>query len=238
MRVIITESQKKLLSEKVDPEVIKIQKDLKGKYDLGKTGPNKDGVDGIYGPLTKKAYESEFGKKFYKDTLSKTNNKGFILHEAPEPKDDSFAVVFGGISYANPNWMKQQVPSELLRTKNFLFVPFTSNISDVTSFLGDKKISSVSGFSAGGHRVWPLVDKFNFVGLIDPSTKDSYVSSFAIPSDKVRLMFNDKNWGGKLSYIGKNQLLSKDKMGSSAERVNLGHSKIPNSFFIKYQSRL
>lgn len=42
-----------------DPEVIDAQKMLKAKgYDLGSTGPNKDGIDGIMGPKTKAAMDA------------------------------------------------------------------------------------------------------------------------------------------------------------------------------------
>lgn len=42
-----------------DPEVINAQKMLKSKgYDLGNTGPNNDGVDGIMGPKTKAAMDA------------------------------------------------------------------------------------------------------------------------------------------------------------------------------------
>lgn len=46
-----------------DPEVVKIQQDLKAKgYNLGTTGPNKDGVDGVMGPKTRAAVEAEKAK--------------------------------------------------------------------------------------------------------------------------------------------------------------------------------
>lgn len=44
---------------KPDPEVMATQKMLKSKgYDLGNTGPNKDGIDGIMGPKTKAAMDA------------------------------------------------------------------------------------------------------------------------------------------------------------------------------------
>jgi hypothetical protein len=46
-------------SSKFNPEVELLQKELKSKnYDLGTYGPNKDGIDGIYGKLTKLAHEA------------------------------------------------------------------------------------------------------------------------------------------------------------------------------------
>ena len=52
-----------LLEAQVDPEVEKVQRILLNRgYYLGHTGPNKDGIDGILGPLTKQAY-----KEYYKN---------------------------------------------------------------------------------------------------------------------------------------------------------------------------
>ena len=52
----LIEIAKNLITESVDPTIIKIQQALKDKgYDIGTSGPNKDGIDGIYGPKTKAA---------------------------------------------------------------------------------------------------------------------------------------------------------------------------------------
>ena len=46
-------------SNKYDDNVVKLQKILiDKKYDIGSYGPEKNGVDGKYGDLTKKAHES------------------------------------------------------------------------------------------------------------------------------------------------------------------------------------
>lgn len=69
LKFILTESQynkivRKIISERYtfDSDVESIQKELKDKYNLGKYGPNKDGVDGLLGPLTKKAMTKEMEK--------------------------------------------------------------------------------------------------------------------------------------------------------------------------------
>jgi len=50
---------KEFFRKKPDPEVIATQKLLKSKgYDLGNTGPDKDGVDGILGPKTQAAMDA------------------------------------------------------------------------------------------------------------------------------------------------------------------------------------
>jgi hypothetical protein len=50
----------KLITEQSNPKVSEIQTYLLGtkKYDLGRTGPNKDGVDGKWGNLTQTAFEA------------------------------------------------------------------------------------------------------------------------------------------------------------------------------------
>ena len=162
-----------LLEAQVDPEVEKVQRILLNRgYYLGHTGPNKDGIDGILGPLTKQAYQ-EYYKKPYPtaDAQRLLKSHNIIVSEPPFPThDNSVCVVFGGINYATPEWMMKQVPKDLLDKKTFAFAPYTSNIKSVEEQLLGKQIKSVVGFSAGGHKVWPLCGKYEFVGLIDPST--------------------------------------------------------------------
>ena len=71
-RLILTEDEKNrilglhgsnLILEQGNPKVSQIQTYLIGtkKYDLGKSGPNKDGVDGVWGKKTRDAVKAEFG---------------------------------------------------------------------------------------------------------------------------------------------------------------------------------
>ena len=230
-----------LLESQVDPEVEKVQRVLLNRgYYLGNTGPNKDGVDGVLGPLTKQAYQ-EYYKKPYPtaDAQRLLKSHNVIISEPPFPThDNSVCVVFGGINYATPEWMMKQVPKELLDKKTFAFAPYTSNIQSVEEQLQGKQIKSVVGFSAGGHKVWPLCGKYEFVGLIDPSTKESYVKNYFINDKRVVMMFNPKNWGGKLVDIGKMQVKAKQIMGGNAIRVDMGHSQIPSAFFKRFGSFL
>lgn len=226
-----------ILEAQVDAEVEKNQRILLNRgYYLGNTGPNNDGVDGILGPLTKQAYK-EYYKKPYPSSdaqrLLKSHN--IIVSEPPFPThDNSVCVVFGGIKYATPEWMMKQVPKDLLDKKTFAFAPYTSNIQSVEEQLMGKQIKSVVGFSAGGHKVWPLCGKYEFVGLIDPSTKESYVKNYFINDKRVIMMFNPTNWGGDLAYIGKQQMKAKQIMGGNAIKVDIGHSKIPAAFFARF----
>ena len=59
-----------------DPKVLELQKELKAQgADLGDYGPNKDGLDGVMGPMTRKAAAqyAAVGQK-YKDVLDKPDN--------------------------------------------------------------------------------------------------------------------------------------------------------------------
>ena len=75
-----------------DPMVRKLQLFLKktGKYNLGKSGKNYDGVDGLYGKLTDRACRKEFGKSFKPNKTKITINR---------PTSDNKAVLVGGLNY-------------------------------------------------------------------------------------------------------------------------------------------
>lgn len=75
-----------------DPMVRKLQLILKktGKYNLGKSGKNYDGVDGLYGKLTDRACRKEFGKSFKTNKIKITINK---------PTSANKAVLVGGLNY-------------------------------------------------------------------------------------------------------------------------------------------
>jgi hypothetical protein len=70
-RLVLTEEEKNrilglhgsnIILEAANPKVSQIQTYLKTKgHNLGTTGPNKDGVDGLWGKKTKDAVKVEFG---------------------------------------------------------------------------------------------------------------------------------------------------------------------------------
>ena len=225
----------------VDPEVEKVQRVLlnRGFY-LGNEGPNNDGVDGVLGPLTKQAYQEYYNKPYPTAEAQKlAKEKNIMVSEPAFPSNDNSAcVVFCGIGYASPEWMMKQVPKDMLDKKTFVFAPYTSNIAEVESELQGKQIKSVIGFSAGGHKVWPLCGKYEFVGLIDPSTKDSYVKNYFINDKRVIMMFNPNNWREKHNDIAKAQLRAKSIMGGNAIQTDLGHSKIPAAFFQRFKKHI
>ena len=102
------------ISYKYNPKVIEIQKELINKgYYIGKFGDSKDGIDGIYGPITKAAHESykkeippeEFESKKtemakeYVDEVDVSDLKEFKFHKIP-----------GGTN----NWRSAQITADVL----------------------------------------------------------------------------------------------------------------------------
>ena len=151
---------------------------------------------------------------------------------------EPFAVVFGGLYYATPNWMMSQVPESLLTSKPFVFAPWGYTIDEIKKRIRGIKINSVSGFSKGGLRAYPAIGQgYNFVGLIDPSIEGSY-SSVQIPSgeDVVMVYQKGRTWGsGSLKHA-----INKLKQSGSDDiyAVSLGHSEIPKFFFNKFGDKL
>lgn len=198
---------------------------------------------------------NKYVKKFHKDREPKTirinedkpspNNPPFIknigdsiLVTPDKPMDNTACVVFGGVEYATPKWMLDQIPEELQYRKTIVILPYTSTIDHAKKLLGKTQIKSVIGFSAGGHKVWPLCGEYQFVGLIDPSTKKEYVDSYFINDKRVFMMYRPENWTGRYDYIGKEQKNAAKLMGGNAILVNTGHSKMPSEFFRRFSNYL
>ena len=175
--------------------------------------------------------------------------EGDLIISVPVTKADKYPInyVFGGIDYANPDWMLKQTPQYILSRSIVVFAPYTKSFDsiNVDSFLKknnlqiDSNKRSISGFSAGGLNVQRKFNKdFRTIGLIDPSTKADFLE---LPFNKNTIMtYNERNWGGNLTYI--RELLPKlakkvsDKSGIG-ERVDIKHADIPKYFFEKYKDK-
>ena len=185
-----------------------------------------------------------------KDNQKNTLSNGIIV-SIPSTKFGKYDVliIWGGISYATPEWIYSQIPKEVLYTHIVVIAPYDVKLSTVESvykpFLesnhyNENTINSVSllGFSAGGYKVQENYSpKYKMVGLIDPSTKSNYVN---LPFTKnTFIVYNDKNWTGSegLVAIGKTLPLLGDSIarsGGVAERLNMKHADIPKYFFEKF----
>jgi hypothetical protein len=179
-----------------------------------------------------------------------TEKKSGLIFSKPVTKFKyPLIYVFGGIEYANPDWMLKQVPSYLLSRAFVVFAPYTSSFDSVKKatekYLSDNDIEinpkkiSITGFSAGGLNVQKaLSNDFKLVGLIDPSTRSEYLN---LPfSNNAVMSYNDSNWTGYPSIRATLPKLDKVINDSSGigEKVNLGHSAIPKYFFNKYKSKM
>ena len=178
-----------------------------------------------------------------------TSKDGDLIFSMPITKFKEYIVVivFGGISYATPSWIMNEVPKELLSKAIFVFAPYTMAYSSVSEkikdFVSKNKIdvkdTSVIGFSAGALNVQKgYNNSFKFIGLIDPSTRAEYVG---LPfTNNAKMVYNDDNWGGYPKIKESLPKLSEavNKANGEAEKVALGHAKIPAYFFNKYKNKI
>jgi hypothetical protein len=175
MEYLISENQLKFLISEIeyDPEVEKIQKILVKKYDLGNFGPKNDGVDGKAGPLTRKAYQKEFGKEL--SLKSKTDVKS--SDKSPVKSSGSFdAVLVGGLDYRDGDLdIDSQVKllnSGLGSDKKIKGFRYSTSTRDIEDFLERNPKIPVYLFSAGCKKanelaVSPYVNK-NKLFIIEP----------------------------------------------------------------------
>jgi len=191
----------------------------------------------------------EFIKKqvaVVKSSTKKTLSNGVIL-SIPDTKFKSYnlVIIFGGMYYANPEWMYKQIPSEGLYNNIVVIAPYTMSYETAKSIFEPEikqyKIAntSVMGFSAGGLQVQKNYSPtWKVAGLIDPSTRAEYVN---LPfSSNVKMVYNNSNWGGSLAGIGTTQTKLEPKIKEKngyAEKVSLAHDKIPKYFFDKFLNK-
>jgi len=177
MKLIITETQLLRLTEGYSQKVADIQKSLINKgYDLGSYGPNGDGVDGKLGPLTKKAYQKEFGKSI--ETV--LNQSSIKSQDKPQPsfktsvKSSYDAVLIGGLDYRDGDYsIDQQV--KLLKTSfngNIKGFRYNAPTTDILNFLKENPRIYVIMFSAGCRKAKdisgsPNVD-LNKIFIVEP----------------------------------------------------------------------
>ena len=163
--------------------------------------------------------------------------EGGILSTPDKPIDKTACVVFGGVKYATPKWMLTQMPQELKDKKTILVLPFTSDMTQAKRILGKTSIKSVLGFSQGGLKSWPARGEYEFVGLIDPTTKEDSLR-YHINDKRVHMIYNPSpsNWG--FPEVIKCQKRAAKIMLGNAILLNIGHSKMPAEFFRRYGNYL
>jgi hypothetical protein len=191
-----------LICEIYDPEVAKIQNELKDKYNLGTTGPKGDGVDGVYGPLTNAAYEKEYGKPFEseKEVVGKIADKDSD-DESSDSKGESDGgvdvILMGGLDY-RPGDLKIGEQVKLLKSKltgkNIIGHRY-NDVNSVIQSIKENPDAYVILFSAGGgysSQIAKQIKNKNKLFIVEPyavskNTASSVQSAVAsgVPSSNV-----------------------------------------------------
>lgn len=101
------------ISNRFDEKVEKLQKFLKSKgYDLGEFGPDDDGIDGKYGPVTKKAH-----KKYLEDEKIIDPKTGDEKEDDKSEDSGVDIILMGGLDYRSGDLeIPEQV--EMLKKNN------------------------------------------------------------------------------------------------------------------------
>jgi hypothetical protein len=162
--------------------------------------------------------------------------EGGILSTPDKPVDNTACVVFGGVEYATPKWMLSQMPQELKDKKTILVLPFTSDMTQAKRILGKTSIKSVLGFSQGGLKAWSASGEYEFVGLIDPTTKEDSLK-YHINDKRVHMIYNPSGWSGFPEVVKCQKKAAKIMLGN-AILLNIGHSKMPSEFFRRFGNYL
>ena len=162
--------------------------------------------------------------------------EGGILSTPDKPVDNTACVVFGGVKSATPKWMLSQMPQELKDKKTILVLPFTSDMTQAKRILGKTPIKSVLGFSQGGLKAWPASGEYEFVGLIDPTTKEDSLKYY-INDKRVHMIYNPSGWSGFPEVVKCQKKAAKIMLGN-AILLNIGHSKMPAEFFRRFGNYL
>ena len=162
--------------------------------------------------------------------------EGGILSTPDKPVDKTACVVFGGVESATPKWMLTQMPQELKDKKTILVLPFTSDMTQAKRILGKTSIKSVLGFSQGGLKAWSASGEYEFVGLIDPTTKEDSLK-YHINDKRVHMIYNPSGWSGFPEVVKCQKKAAKIMLGN-AILLNIGHSKMPAEFFRRFGNYL
>ena len=139
-------------------------------------------------------------------------------------------VIWCGMHYATPAWMKKQVPTWMWSRYEIFIVPYGTPLAVVDPDV-DYQTTALVGFSAGGIDVLKNYDsRYAFVGLIDPSTRPSFLKG---AYRNTAIVYNPSVWGNtNKSLVPMAERIK--ATGGNAERVQLSHSDIPKYFFNKH----
>jgi len=189
-------------------------------------------------PKTEKP-KTEKPKTEKKPTEQKNSGKlkgNYIIEK--NNNSNNFAIIIGGTpsSSYGAKFMKKQADS-YLGNKNIIYSDWENNVDSLINVLREQypqaNVKSVTGYSKGGLRAWPSVNKFEFVGLIDPSIEGNYTQVTSVNGDVILTYEKGRTWGSKgLNYAKK--LVPKTKH----LELSVGHFGHPKEFFSRYGNKL
>jgi len=126
---------------------------------------------------------------------------------AGDNRNNTCLIIYGGTPNTKfgPGYILSQMPIQISRIKDIIYVQGDSRnwpMSRLKNYIpADTEVDALIGFSAGGNRVFPLIEKdYDFIGLIDPSIPKKYEN--IIFNDNIYMYGNPDNWTGKYSFLG------------------------------------
>ena len=171
-----------------------------------------------------------------------TFKRGKVLITKPNNDAKTYNViyVFGGMAYADKEWMKEQMSKSYFLNNIVVLSNYTDSFSNAKSELNDfmsqnditaDKVSLI-GFSAGGLNVLANYSKYyKFVGLIDPSNKPEHLNiNFG---KNAYMVYNQSNWGSYPNIQANLPKLAKKVAAADgyANETSMSHKSIPKYFF-------
>ena len=152
-------------------------------------------------------------------------------------------IVWGGLDYANPDWMLSQTPRKVLDGYLLIFAPYNKDMAKIKDkvlpYFDNENINvsnwSLVGFSAGAKQVQKNYSvEYKFVGLIDPST-DSNLANKSYGANTI-MTYDIDNWSSYKSIKGALPILAQNVSsgGGYSENIDQSHKDFVRYFFNKH----
>lgn len=152
-------------------------------------------------------------------------------------------IVWGGLDYANPDWMLSQVPQNVLDGYLLIFAPHNKEMSSIQNtilpYFNKDSISvsswSLVGFSAGAKQVQKnYSSEYKFAGLIDPSTNSKLANKSY--GDNTVMSYDLGNWNSYKGVKGSLPTLAQNisSGGGFSENINQSHKDFVRDFFNRH----
>jgi cell wall-associated NlpC family hydrolase len=158
----------------------------------------------------------------------------------------SKTLVVGGQEYATKDWMKKEWEKAGLSSKNVIFINWDES-SEFKKIFKDENVKRIMGFSAGGVLIWDEIlkgtSKYDFVGLIDPTTYKNHYEHFIDKNGNVKKqlppnVYSLSNFGNWFQYPDIQDRLEVLEKKGLLKTTGKSHNAIPNEFFTKYKYEL